>query len=256
MFGPTTTAGKIDNYESRFTVVNGAHFLIAPNRKEAWPIRAAEAGEYKALYRRRMEWARWLRRGMILAPILILILNATIPFPKTEFVRSTLGLGTALLLVFGIPLSFLLHTIISDLARVGIERQLKRRMTTRMPDAIRPALTPLGRFARRLLFTCVALEFGMAVLHRALGMDSLAEHMRVMTGLRDGQEGLLAQMTGYLTWGVHFGMILAFLLLVIDRRAKRLAAELAKQEEAAAARDDVRERMLKRLAAEAASPAP
>lgn len=255
MFGPTTTAGKIDNFESRFTVVNGAHFLIAPNGKEAWPISAVEAGEYKALYRRRMEWARWLRRGLILSPILILVFNACVPFPRTEFVRATVGTGTALLLVFGIPLSFLLHTIISDLARVGIERRLKRRMTTRMPEAIRPALTPLGRFGRRLLFTCIALELGMAVLHRVLGMDSLAAHMRVMTGLTDGREGLLAQVTGNLTWGVHFGMILAFLLLVIDRRAKRLAAERAKEEEAVAAKDSVREKMLQ-LAVEAARPAP
>jgi hypothetical protein len=57
MHGPITTAGKIDAFEARFTIVGGAHFLIAPNGKEAWPISAAEADAFKALYRRRMQGA-------------------------------------------------------------------------------------------------------------------------------------------------------------------------------------------------------
>ena len=257
MFGPTTTAGKIDDYETRFTIVNGAHYLIAGRGKEAWPIGAAEAEGYKAHYRRRMIQARWLRRGLILTPILIILFNAFFPLPKTEFVRSTVGTVTALLLVFGIPLSFLLHHIISDLTRTGIERRLRDRITTRMIEAVTPQLTRFGRLGRKLLFACVALEIGMAVLHILLGRDALAQHLRIMTRLGNGQEEMLARVTGNLAWVLQFAMMLAILLLLVDRRGRRRAAELAKQAEAAAAKDAVREQVLRQLADDrrAATPA-
>ena len=250
MFGPTTTAGKIDDYGTRFTVVNGAHFLIAGKGNEAWPISAAEADAFKAHYRRRMLFARWLRRGMILTPILILVLNAFFPLPKTEFVRSTLGTVTALLLVFGIPLSFLLHHVISDLARAGIERGLAQRITTRQPEAVTPQLTAVGRFGRWLLFACVALEIGMAVLHALIGRDALAQHMRIMYRLGNGQEDMLARLTGNLAWVLQFAMMLAILLLIVDRRGRRRAGELSKEAEAVTARDKAREQLLRQLADE------
>ena len=54
MFGPATTSGKIDEYGTRFTIVNGAHFLISGKDSEAWPISAAEVADFQAHYRRQM----------------------------------------------------------------------------------------------------------------------------------------------------------------------------------------------------------
>jgi hypothetical protein len=250
MFGPTTTSGKIDEYETRFTIVNGAHFLISGKGSEAWPISAAEVADFQAHYRRQMVRARWLRRGLILSPILIILLNAFFPLPRTEFVRSTVGVGTALLLVFGIPLSFLLHNIISDVTRIGIERRLQHRITSRLPEAITPKLTPAGRFGRRLLFACVALEIGMAVLHALLGRDALAQHMRILYRMGNGQEEMLARLTGNLAWVLQFAMMLAILLLIVDRRGRRKAGELARAAEAVVARDAAREQLLRQLADE------
>jgi hypothetical protein len=250
MLGPGTTAGKIDDYETRFTMVNGAHFLIAGTGDEAWPISAAEAEEYKAHYRRQMVRARWLRRGLILTPILIIVLNAFFPLPRTAFVRSTVGVGTALLLVFGIPLGFLLHNIVSDLARTGIERRLKHRITTRLPEAVTPKLTAAGRAGRRLLFACLALEIGMAALHLILGRDAFAQHMRIMYRMGNGQEEALARLTGNLAWVLLFAMMLAILLMIVDRRGRRRMAAAEKAAKAATARDDAREQLLRQLADE------
>ena len=250
MFGPTTTAGKIDEYGTRFTIVNGAHFLISGKGKEAWPISAAEEAEFRAHYRRQMVRARWLRRGLILTPILIIILNAFFPLPRTEFVRSTVGVGTALLLVFGIPLGFLLHNIISDVTRIGIERRLQHRLTSRLREAITPKLTPFGRFGRRLLFACVALEIGMMVLHAVIGREALAQHMRILSRMGNGQEEMLARLTGNLAWVLQFAMVLAILLLIVDRRGRRKAGELAKAAAAVVARDAAREQLLRQLADE------
>jgi hypothetical protein len=147
MLLPGTTAGKIDEFGTRFTIVKGAHFLIAGNGKEAWPISAAEAEEFKALHRRRMIVARWIRRLAILTPILMLILGWNF-LPKAAWVREAFGTATALLLVFGIPLGFLQHNLTSDLTGFGIERRLKGRITTGLREAITPQLTTAGWWTR------------------------------------------------------------------------------------------------------------
>jgi hypothetical protein len=229
MFGPGTTAGKIDEFETRFTVVNGAQFMIAANGKEAWPISAAEAEEFKSLYRRRMERARWLRRGLLIGPALLIVcamLSVALP--------DSLAAILLPLYILAIPIALAQHPITSDLTRWGIERRLKQRITTRLPAAITPPLTPIGHFGRRLLFACVALEIGMIVLHLLLGEHALAEHMRVLYGQMNGREGMLARVTGNLAWTVQFAAMLAILLLIVDRRARRRAAARAKQAAAAA----------------------
>lgn len=230
MFGPRSTAGKIDEYESRFTIVNGAHFLIAGNGREAWPISAAEAAEFKALYRRRMERARWIRRSVFLVPLLFILLDIlSLPPP------DALAIVLLPLYLIAVPVSLAQHPITSDLTRAGIERRLKRRITTRLPAAITPPLTPLGRFGKRLLIACVAIELGTIALHLALGRDAYAQHMRILYRVGNGQEGLLAQITGNLAWGAQFAAMLAILLLIVDRRSRRLAAERAKQADESAA---------------------
>ena len=98
---------------------------------------------------------------------------------------------------------------------------LKHRITTREPEAITPKLTWAGRVGRRLLFAFVALEVGMAGLHLILGRDALAQHMRIMTRLGDGNEDWLARLTGNLAWVLHFAALLGIVLLIVDRRSRR-----------------------------------
>lgn len=231
MFGPGSTAGKIDEYESRFTTVNGAHFLIAANGEEAYPISATESREFRDLYRRRMTRAGRIRRLAVLGPFfLLLFLMLTESLPSwLRPVRQAAGL----LVMAALPLGLIQHPVTSDLARMSIERRLKRRITTRFPAAVTLALTPLGRFAKRLLIACVALEIGMAAVHAIVGMDALAEHMRVMYRQGDGAEGMLAQVTGNLAWGVQFAAMLGIVLMIVDRRSRRLAAERAAEADAA-----------------------
>lgn len=232
MHGPTSTAGKIDQFETRFTMVGGAHFMIAGNGKEAWPVSAAEAEAFKSLYRRRMIRARWIRRGVILTPLLFIWLNILLS-DQPESVRALLGVAAATLFVIGIPLAFLQHALTGDLTRWGIERQLSRRITTRLPEAITPPLTPVGHFGRRLLFACIALELGMIVLHLAMGEGALAEHMRVLYGQTSGNEGPLARFTGNLAWVTQLALMLAIVLMIVDRRIRRRRAEEAKAAEKA-----------------------
>lgn len=244
MYGPSTTAGKIDAFETRFTRVNGGHFLIAPDGKEAWPISAAEDAEFKALYRRRMERARWFRRGLLLGPLLLIVLTM-ISFPVPDSLAAIL----LPLYLLAIPIGLIQHPVTSDFTIRRIERGLKHRITTRFPAAITPPLTPLGHFGRRLLFACVALEIGMIGFRLLLNREALAEHMRVMYRHTNGHEGVLAQVTGNLAWGLQYAALLAIVLLFIDRRSRRLAAERAKVEAAAAASDAKREGNLRRPAA-------
>jgi hypothetical protein len=243
MPGPITTAGKIDAFEARFTIVGGAHFLIAPNGREAWPISAAEADAFKALYRRRMQGARWRRRLVFVVPFGLLFLSmAGLP------VTDTL-VGTVLFLyLIGIPIAFAQHEITSDLTKREIARRLTQRMTTRLPAAITPALTPLGRFGRRLLLTGAALEIGLPALHLCFGRDSLAAHMRVMHGMTNGREGLLAEITGALAWVGELALVLAIALIMIDRTARRRAARA--RPAPAPPSEAARARLLHRLAAQ------
>ena len=236
MFGPTTTAGKIDEFETRFTRVNGADFFITANGKEAWPVSAAEAEDFKALYRRRMARAKWIRRALLIGPILLILLSmlsAALPDGLAAIVFPIYFLS--------IPTALAQHPITSDLTRVGIERRLKHRITTRLPAAITPALTPVGRFGRQLLFACVAIEIGMIAMRFCLPRPLLAEHMRILYRMGNGQEGPFALVTGNLAWASHYALFLAIMLLLIDRRSRRKAAEQAKAVEAAAASREARD---------------
>ena len=109
---------------------------------------------------------------------------------------------------------------------------------------------------RRLLFACVALEIGMMVLHALLGRDALAQHMRILYRMGNGQEEMLARLTGNLAWVLQFAMLLAILLLIVDRRGRRQMAEAAKAGEAQASRDNAREQLLRQLADEHRAAAP
>lgn len=241
MFGPYSTAGKIDEFEIRFTQVDGAHFLITRNGGEAWPISAAEAAELKAHYRRRMAWARWLRRLSIILPFALLIFT---PPPLRQIVFH-FGAGPWLLLI---PLGYILHPLVSDLTKAGIERSLARRITTRFPAAVTPALTIVGRAGRWMLFTGLALEIGMQIMHWLLGRELYAEHMRVSHFMATGHEGLLAWVTGTLGWVVRIGLVIAVILIAWDRRYRRDAA--AEAEAGLPAKDAAREQLLRQLAAE------
>lgn len=219
MHEPVTTAGKIDAFEARFTQVGGAHFLIAEKGEEAWPISAGEAAAFKGLHRRRMERAQQIRRLAVLVPFLLLPLNALLA-DAPRAVTGTLGLITFLLFMPGILLGFFQHALTDEWTRRGIERQLKHRLTTRQPEAITLALTPRGRFARRLLGFCVALEIGMFLLHPLLGPNAIGEHLQIMFGQAQGNEGLAAQITGRLSWAVHLAALIAVAMLVLDRHQR------------------------------------
>jgi hypothetical protein len=223
MFGYGFTDEALSKFESRLTIVNGAHFFIAANRREAYPISAAEAVTFRDLYRRRMERARWIRRLSLILfiPLMLLIVNLAPKEPRwLQGVFATLAILVFLILPqFGV----LQHPITSWLTRNSIERQLQRRMTTRLPAALKPRFSALGRFARTLLLCALAAEIGSLVLHMLGGPEEFGAHMRVFTGLTDGEEGWLAQVTGRLSWLCYAAILLAFVLLMVDRRAKRAA---------------------------------
>ncbi|HYI47894.1 MAG TPA: hypothetical protein VEX35_05455 [Allosphingosinicella sp.] len=234
MFGPTGTARKIDDFESRFPIVNGAHFMIAANGKEAWPVSAAEAADFRALYRRRMKRARWIRRGALLAIVPLLVLMAQLVDEPPGRMGPGWQIAYALVLL-ALPLFALLqHPLTSDLTKAGVERRLRHRITTRHPPALVPALTPLARFARALLAGVVVAEIGLMLLQALLGRDALAAHMRVLTGMVAGNEDWLAQATGTIGRLLPLALLLGLLLLRVDR--KRREAEAREAAEAAEAR--------------------
>lgn len=243
MFGPYSTAGKIDEFEIRFTQVNGGHFLITRNGEEAWPISAAEVAEFKGLYRRRMEWARWLRRLSIVLPFALLIFTP----PPLRRIVFHFGAAPWLLLI---PLGYIMHPLVSDLTKAGIERSLGRRITTRIPAAITPGLTRLGRFGRQLFFACLAIEIGMQIMPFLAGREFHAEHLRVLTWMANGQEGLLAQLSGNLGRIARIFMIFALIMIAWDRRYRRDAAVEAEAGAAIAKQDSAREQLLRQLADE------
>ena len=248
MFGPRTTAAAIEAFEGRFTQVGGAQFLVARGGAEAWPVAAIEADALRTRYRRRMMRAKLVRRLAVLWPfVTILFMLATSSLPRE--VQGPLQQAAGLLAAFGLPLGLLQHRIVSELTLYGIEHPLRRRLATRLPAALTPAPTPLGGFAKRLILVCVSLEAGMLALHLCMGPGALAEHIRIFYRQGSGNESMLAQVTGNLAWGVQFAAMLGILLMLVDRRARRLAAERAKAEAEAAAADAKREDVLRRLAA-------
>lgn len=229
MLGYGFTNEALSRFESRLTIVNGAHFFIAANRREAYPISAAEAVAFRDLYRRRMERARWIRRlGLFLIiPVAILLINLA---PREPRWLGGAFITVALVILFlGPQYTVFQHPITSWLTRNSIERQLQRRLTTRLAAAVKPRFSPLGRFAGTLLIAALAIEIGSVVIHAVGGQEALAEHMRVLTGLTDGHEGWLARVTGNLSWFGYIAIAVAFVLLIVDRRRKR-AAERAEAE--------------------------
>ena len=236
MFGYGFTDEALSKFESRLTIVNGAHFFIAANRREAYPISAAEAVAFRDLYRRRMERARWIRRLslMLIIPVAILLINLA---PREPRWLGDAFIAAALVILFlGPQFTVLQHPITSWLTRNSIERQLQRRLTTRLEAAVKPRFSPLGRFAGTLLIAALSIEIGSIVIHAIGGQEELAAHMRVFTGLTDGHEGWLARVTGNLSWFGFIALAAAFVLLMVDRRRKR-AAERAEAEARAGPRD-------------------
>lgn len=224
MFGPRTTAAAIDAFESRFTSAGGAHFLIAPNGRDAWPISEAESLAFRALYRRRMRRARWLRRGALLAFIPLTVMIGTWMPAEPRWLRNAFQTAQ-LLALFGLPLLALAqHGITSDLTQRTIARPLKHRITTRYGPAVTPVRTQLGAFARKLLITAVAIEIAIMLYHAFGSRDGLAAYMRVLYGLQSGNEDMVARFTGNLSWVVQLCLIAGALLLMVDRRIRSAAA--------------------------------
>lgn len=233
MFGPKTTGGAIDAFESRFTNTAVGHFMIAANGKESYPISEAESIAFRALYRRRMMRARWIRRAVLFGfiPFLILLSNIIPPWLGAWFQWVP-----ALTLLGAVPAALIQHPITSDLTKMAIERSLKHRITTRFAPAVTPVATPLGRFAKSLLVAAFGIEVAIMLFHALRPRAELAEHMRVLTGLTAGNEGWVARLTGNLSWFCQLSLLAGGLLLMLDRRNKRAAAraKAAEQEGRAA----------------------
>lgn len=223
MFGPATTAGLIDEYESRFTTANGARFLIARAGDNAWPISEQESAEFRDRYRRRMMRARLIRRFSLIVFPLLLVLGWQLPREPRWFIEAYQGL-TALALFAAPLLGFLQHKLTSDITKAGIERPLERRITTRHDPAITPAATPLARVVRNTLILAGAILVAIEIGHMIGPREELAAHMRVLTGLTAGNESLLARFTGTLAYMLYWTMLVGAGLLWFDRRKRRRAA--------------------------------
>lgn len=230
MFGPGTTGAAIDAFESRFTSAAGAHFMIAANGKHAYPLGESESLAFRALYSRRMRRARLIRRASLLSFIPLLILINTWSDEAPKWLHTALQWAHALILL-GLPLFGLVqHPITSALTKAGIERSLKRRITTRFAAAVTPVVTPLGAFAKKVLITAVAIEVAIVIFHAFSGYDEVAAHLRVLTGLQSGNEGWTARFSGSLAWVAQLSILAGAALLTLDRRNKR-AAGRAKADE-------------------------
>jgi hypothetical protein len=225
MFGPTTTGGAIDTFESRFTSTAVGHFMIAANGKHAYPISEAESLAFRALYRRRMGRARWIRRIGLLAVIPVLIVINTWSNEAPAWLQEVLRWVHVLTLLALPVVAMVQHPITNLITRTGIERPLKTRMTTRFPEAVTPVVTPLGAFAKKVLITAFAIEVGVALVHAFTPRAELAGHMRVLYGLQSGSESWTAQLTGNIAWYATLAIIGSAILLMIDRRNKRAAAQ-------------------------------
>jgi hypothetical protein len=236
MFGPGLTGAAIDAFESRFTTANGAHFMIAANGDEAYPIGEAESLAFRALYRRRMGRARWTRRAALLGFIPLTVAIATFTPEGPRWLKEAFQTAE-LLALFGLPfLGLIQHPITSELTKRAIERPLTRRITTRFAPVVKPVATRLGAFARKLLITAFAIEVTIMIYHSIGPREELAAYMRVLYGLQSGNEGWAARFTGSLSRVVQLCLVAGGVLLMLDRRNKR-AAERAKAE---AARDQAR----------------
>jgi len=227
MFGPGTTAAAIDAFESRFTSVGGAHFLIAANGREAYPLGEAESLALRERYRRRMGWARWIRRAALFGFIPLTIMIATLTPHDPRWLREAFQTAE-LLALFGLPLFGLAqHPIVSDLTKLAIERPLKRRITTRYAPAVTPAVTRLGAFAKKLLITAFAMEVAIMLYHSFGPREELAAYLRMLYGLPSGNEGWAARFAGSLSRILQYVLVTGALLLMLDRRNRRIEAKRA-----------------------------
>ncbi|MFM5923329.1 MAG: hypothetical protein ACKOPG_03990 [Novosphingobium sp.] len=224
MFGPTTTAGLIEEFASRFTTVSGARFLIAPDGKEAWPITERESVEFLELYRRRMMRARLIRRASLLLFPALLILGWQLPGAPRWF-RDAYTVLTVLALYAGPFCGFLQHRLTSDITKEGIERQLKRRFSVSDEQSITPAATPLARVVRKTLILAGVILMAIEVWHMIGPREEFAGHLRVLAGLTAGNESPVAHFTGTLTYILFWTILIGSVLLWIDRR-KRLRATI------------------------------
>jgi hypothetical protein len=223
MFGPATTAGLIDEYESRFTTANGARFLIARAGDEAWPISEQESIAFRDRYRRRMMRARLIRRFSLIVFPVLLVLGWLLPREPHWFIKAYQGL-TALALFAAPLLGLLQHRLTSDITRTGIERALERRITTRHDPAITPSATPLARVVRNTLILAGAILLAIEIGHMIGPREELAAHIRVLTGLTAGNESPLARFTGTLAYMLYWTTVTGAVLLWFDRRKRRRAA--------------------------------
>jgi hypothetical protein len=218
-----TTAAAIDAFESRLTITNGGHFLVAEKGGQAWPISADESDEFRALYRRRMVRARWIRRLAIFGFIPLLYFGSWIAgLAPDSWQPAFRNIGPFILLV---PFAGLIqHMATSDLTNRSIERRMKRRMTLD-PASVTPAPTPLGRLANRLFSFVMLGEIAMIALHFFLDRGELAQHMRVLMAQTAGNESHLAWATGTIGRILPVAGLAAIVVAMIDRGRKRATTE-------------------------------
>lgn len=229
MFGPTTTAGLIDEFESRFTTVSGARFLIARAGDEAWPISDRESVEFRVRYRCRMLRARLIRRAALMLFPALLVLGWQLPSEPRWFIEAY-GALTAISLFAGPFFGFLQHKLTSDFTREGIERQLERRITTSHEPAITPAASPLVRMARKVLILAGAILMGIELWHMIGPREDFAGHLRVLTGLTAGNESLVARFTGTLTYLLIWTILIGSVLLWFDRHKRQRVTAASRPE--------------------------
>lgn len=229
MFGPTTTAGLIDEFESRFSTVSGARFLIASSGDEAWPISERESIEFRVRYRHRMLRARLIRRAALMLFPVLLVLGWQLPREPRWFIEAYGGL-TAITLFVGPYLGFLQHKLTSDITKEGIERQLERRISTSHEPAITPAASPLARAVRKVQILAGAILMGIEIWHLIGPREDFAGHLRVLTGLTAGNESPVARFTGTLTYGLVWTILIGSVLLWLDRRKRQPVAAASRPE--------------------------
>ncbi len=223
MLRPITTAGLIDEFESRFTTASGAHFLIARAGDEAWPISEQESLAFRERYRQRMQRARLIRRASLMLFPALLVFGWQLPHEPQWLIESFDAL-TSLALFVGPIVGFSQHTITSDVTMASIERQLERRITTRHEPAITPVATPLARMVRKVLILAGAVLLPIEIGHLIGPREELAGHLRVLTGLAAGNESQLARFTGTLAYLLYWTVLISAALLWADRHKRQRAA--------------------------------
>ena len=92
------------------------HFLIDGRGGEAWPLSAQESDEFRALYRRRMNRARWIRRGLLLLFPILLVIGWQLP-REPRWLIQAYATVTALSLFVSPWLGFLQHKLTSDITK-------------------------------------------------------------------------------------------------------------------------------------------